>query len=280
MQGVYAKLVHPSQRPTAKSAGYGGSKKSPLHALAYRASRSPGRSNPAKSTHTRRSLSDAAPEDEANGRVPSPQVQSDDLLLDTHAVELCRPAGQRRAENRRANATYRRQVRDSVACGVPLVVTLKTNASGLVIELRQKWHAAIRSYAYSYLDYSQCEFGLYSQKIIEAIENRIAKKAFRYEPFPLQVGVVRKYLRTHIVETRSKWCQTWRRSGYKESSKPRSCPDHVWKSCVRFWKSTEGMEVSVRMSYARSCVQCVSSNGTVSNMSRMHELVIFQVHAL
>ena len=109
-------------------------------------------------------------------------------------------------------------------------MTLKSNASRLVIELHEKWHATIRSYAYSYLDYSQREFGLHSQTIIEAIENRIANKAFRYEPFPLQDGVVRKYLQTHIVETRSRWCRTWRRSGYKDGSKPRSCPEHVWKS--------------------------------------------------
>jgi hypothetical protein len=64
-----------------------------------------------------------------------------------------------------------------VACGVPLVVTLKTNASRLVIELQQNWHATIRFYAYSYLDYSQREFGLHNKKIIEAIENRIANKA-------------------------------------------------------------------------------------------------------
>lgn len=163
VQGVYAKLVHPSQWPTTKSVGYGGSSKSSLHALAVHGSRSPHRSVPAKITHPRRSSVDAAPrEDEADGRDPSPQVQSDDLLVDSHVIELSRPASQRRADNRRANANYRRQVRDSVASGVPLVVTLKTNASGLVIELREKWHAAIRSYAYSYLDYSQREFGLHS----------------------------------------------------------------------------------------------------------------------
>ena len=87
-----------------------------------------------------------------------------------------------------------------------------------------------------------------------------------------------KYMQTHIVETWSRWCQTWRRSGYKDGSKPRSCPNHEWKSCVRFLKSTKGMEVSARMSYVQSCVQFVSTSGTMPNMSCMHELVIFWVH--
>lgn len=36
------------------------------------------------------------------------------------------------------------------------------------------------------------------------------------------------------------------------------------------------MEVSARMSYVQSCVQFVSTSGTTPNMSRMHELVIFE----
>ena len=85
------------------------------------AGRSPSRSVPAKATHPRRSSVDVAPrEDEADGRDPLEQVQSDDLLVDSHMVEPSRPASQRRADNRRANANYRRQVRDNVASGVPL----------------------------------------------------------------------------------------------------------------------------------------------------------------
>lgn len=166
-----------------------------------------------------------------------------------------------------------------MACGVPLVVQLKMNAFGLVIELQERWHATIRSYAYLYVDYSQWDFGLHSKRIIEGLKNRIANKAFRYVLIPLQVRVVKIYLQTHIVETWSRWCRTWRGNGYKDGSKPwKSCPYHVWKSCLRFWKLAEGMEGLARSSYARSCAQFVSTSGIVPNMSRMHELVIFCVH--
>ena len=123
VQGVYAKLVHPSQCPTTKSTG---SSKSSLHALVVCTSRSPRQSNLAKSTHPRRSLVDTAPREyEVDGHGLSLQVQSNDLLVDTHTFELSRFASQRRTENRRANANHRQQIRDSVACGVPLVVTFE-----------------------------------------------------------------------------------------------------------------------------------------------------------
>jgi hypothetical protein len=91
-----------------------------------------------------------------------------------------------------------------VACEVPLVVQLKMNAFGLVVELQHKWHATIRSYAYLYVDYNQRNFGLHSKRIIEAVRNKIVYKAFRFVLFPLQEGVVKKYLQTHIVKTRSR----------------------------------------------------------------------------
>ena len=129
------------------------------------------------------------------------------------------------------------------------------------------------------MDYSQWDFGLHNKRIIEGLKNRIANKAFRYVLIPLQDGVVKIYLQTHIVETRSRWCRTWRGNGYKDGSKPwKSCPNHVWKSCLRFWKLAKGMEGLARSSYARSCAQFVSTSGIVPNMSRMHELVIFCVH--
>ena len=62
---------------------------------------------------------------EVDGHGLSLQVQSNDLLVDTHTFELSRFASQRRTENRRANANHRQQIRDSVACGVPLVVTFE-----------------------------------------------------------------------------------------------------------------------------------------------------------
>lgn len=43
------------------------------------------------------------------------------------------------------------------------------------------------------------------------------------------------------------------RSSMKNEVVPRDCPPHVWPQCLKWWKSTEDLEIHQKMSRSQGC---------------------------
>ena len=176
--------------------------------------------------------------------------------------------------NRQALKDYHEQVRKGVASGEEIVVPLTTNASGIVIVLRSKWQGAIRALAQNYLKWSERDFDEHVPELIASIDDKIWKKMFSYSPYPLAPTAVVDYLKSSMKHAKSRWWRAWRLSGYDDNKIAVGCPPHVWKQCLRFWKSPEGQAISEKMVHARSCVGNPSHNGNIPVTSLLMHTVI------
>jgi hypothetical protein len=180
----------------------------------------------------------------------------------------------RKLANRQALRDYHEQVRKGVASGEEIVVQLTTNASGIVILLRSKWQGAIRALAQNYLKWSERDFAEHVPELIASIDEKIRKKMFSYSPYPLAPTAVVDYLKSSMKHARSRWWRSWRQSGYDDNKIAVGCPPHVWKQCLRFWKSPEGQAISEKMVHARSCVGAPSHSGNIPVTSLLMHTVI------
>lgn len=180
----------------------------------------------------------------------------------------------RKLANRQALRDYHEQVRKGVASGEEVVVPLTTNASGIVILLRSKWQGAIRALAQNYLKWSERDFDEHVPELIAFIDEKIRKKMFSYSPYPLAPTAVVDYLKSSMKHARSRWWRAWRLSGYDDNKIAVGCPPHVWKQCLRFWKSPEGQAISEKMVHARSCVGAPSHSGNIPVTSLLMHTVI------
>ena len=180
----------------------------------------------------------------------------------------------RKLANRQALRDYHDQVRKGVASGEEIVVQLTTNASGIVILLRSKWQGAIRALAQNYLKWSERDFDEHVPELIAFIDEKIRKKMFSYSPYPLAPTAVVDYLKSSMKHARSRWWRAWRLSGYDDNKIAVGCPPHVWKQCLRFWKSPEGQAISEKMVHARSCVGAPSHSGNIPVTSLLMHTVI------
>ena len=180
----------------------------------------------------------------------------------------------RKLANRQALRDYHEQVRKGVASGEDIVVPLTTNASGMVILLRSKWQGAIRALAQNYLKWSERNFDEHVPELIASIDEKIRKKMFSYSPYPLAPTAVVDYLKSSMKHARSRWWRAWRLSGYDDTKIAVGCPPHVWKQCLRFWKSPEGQAISEKMVHVRSCVGNPSHSGNIPVTTLLMHTVI------
>jgi hypothetical protein len=180
----------------------------------------------------------------------------------------------RKLANRQALRDYHEHVRKGVASGEEIVVPLTTNASGIVILLRSKWQGAIRALAQNYLKWSERDFDEHVPELIASIDDKIRKKMFSYSPYPLAPTAVVDYLKSSMKHARSRWWRAWRLSGYDDNKIAVGCPPHVWKQCLRFWKSPEGQAISEKMVHVRSCVGNPSHSGNIPVTSLLMHTVI------
>ena len=141
----------------------------------------------------------------------------------------------RKKESRHRLYNYRKEVQKCLEEARSIRVRCDTNEIGEICGLKVKFEDAVKSIAYSILDLNARSFACHSRKSIKYVDTE-ARKQFEFHPYPLREGYTERYLREHLKQTRNKWKSWWLE--YGESSRPRDCPDDVWKTWIRYWKTS------------------------------------------
>lgn len=147
----------------------------------------------------------------------------------------------RKKNSRRRLSDYRREVRKCLEEARPIRVRCETNELGEISGLKTKFEEAVRNVAYSILDLNARTFACHSRKNIQYVDAE-ARKQFEFYPYPLREGYTEKYLREHLKQTRNKWKSSW--MTYGASNRPQDCPEDVWRTWIRYWKTPAAAEES------------------------------------
>lgn len=164
----------------------------------------------------------------------------------------------RKKESRRRLYNYRKEVRKCLEEARPIRVRCETNEIGEISGLKAKFEDAVKSVAYSILDLNARTFASHSRKNIKFIDDE-ARKQFEFYPYPLREGYTEKYLREHLKQTRNKWKSWW--LAYGDSSTPQDCPEEVWRTWIRYWKTPAAEEESMKGKERRSKAKTPSKTG-------------------
>ena len=164
----------------------------------------------------------------------------------------------RKKESRRRLSNYRKEVRKCLEEARPIRVRCETNEIGEISGLKAKFEDAVKSVAYSILDLNAKTFACHSRKNIKFVDEE-ARKQFEFYPYPLREGYTEKYLREHLKQTRNKWKRWW--LAYGDSSRPQDCPEDVWRTWIRYWKTPAAEEESMKGKERRSQGKTPSKTG-------------------
>jgi hypothetical protein len=140
----------------------------------------------------------------------------------------------------------------------PIRVRCETNEIGEISGLKTKFEEAVKNVAYSILDLNARSFACHSWKNLQFVDAE-ARKQFEFYPYPLREGYTEKYLREHLKQTRNKWKSWW--MTYGASSRPHDCPEDVWRTWIRYWKTPAAEEESLKGKERRSKSKTPSKTG-------------------
>jgi hypothetical protein len=164
----------------------------------------------------------------------------------------------RKKGSRRRLSDYRKEVRKCLEEARPIRVRCDTNERGEICGLKTKFEDAVKSVAYSVLDLNAKTFACHSRKAIQFIDEE-ARKQFEFYPYPLREGYTEKYLREHLKQTRNKWKCYWML--YGDANRPHDCPEDVWRTWIRYWKTPAAEEESIKGKERRSKGRTPSKTG-------------------
>ena len=184
----------------------------------------------------------------------------------------------RKKESRRRLNNYRKEVRKCLEEARPIRVRCETNERGEISGLKTQFEEAVKSVAYCILDLNARTFACHSRKNIAFVDAE-ARKQFEFYPYPLREGYTEKYLREHLKQTRNKWKSWW--LTYGASSRPHDCPEDVWRTWIRYWKTPAAEEESLKGKERRSKSKTPSKTGRKRSSSTYDEEVksSFPAHA-
>ena len=165
---------------------------------------------------------------------------------------------ERKKKSRRRLHDYRREVRKCLEEARPIRVRCETNEIGEISGLKTKFEEAVKNVAYSILDLNARSFACHSRKNLQFVDAE-ARKQFEFYPYPLREGYTEKYLREHLKQTRNKWKSWW--MTYGASSRPHDCPEDVWRTWIRYWKTPAAEEESLKGKERRSKSKTPSKTG-------------------
>ena len=131
--------------------------------------------------------------------------------------------------NRKANASFAKEVRDSLAQGRP--PTLNVNEEETYLKTR--WHSAAKEVAYIFLDIRKESWRAYTM-----FENTLVHKELNVQykfDSPLDPKRVDKYLCRHLHSARAVWKAHWLQ--YGDDAWHPNCPEEAWQKLIRWWPS-------------------------------------------
>jgi cell wall-associated NlpC family hydrolase len=166
-----------------------------------------------------------------------------------------------RNKNRKANTSFAKDLKDSLARGGNKFVKLKVEKT----DLRSAWHAAAKEVAYKLLDLrkeSWKEYSIFEKGVVHKELNEV----YKFDP-PLDPFVIDKFLSAHLRTSRAVWKAHWKK--YGSEHRHHNCPEEAWASLTKFWPTPECKEEAAEMAGRRSRVERTSNVGRSSLVDRM-----------
>lgn len=170
-----------------------------------------------------------------------------------------------RNSNRKANATFVKDLKDSLATGQPM--TLKVAEDNT--DLKSTWHAAAKEVAYKFLDLTKESWKDYSRFERTVVHNEVNEQ-YNFDP-PIDPKRIDKYLSCHFRTSRAVWKAHWKKNG--PSERHRNCPQLAWDKLTKWWSTDACREEAEEMASRRARVETHSKVGRSSLVDRMDEQV-------
>lgn len=170
-----------------------------------------------------------------------------------------------RTTNKQANASFAREMKESLAEGRAPAVHNSDDQT----HLKAKWHSAAKEIAYGILDLSKEGWKGYSTFEKSKIHTDLNTK-YKFDP-PLDPKRVEKYLAGHLRSSRAVWKAHWQRHRLQE--RHHNCPQTAWEKLIKWWPTEACMEESAEMSSRRTAVVNASKTGRKALVDRMDEEV-------
>ena len=166
-----------------------------------------------------------------------------------------------RNTNRKANTSFAKELKDSLASGRPTIVKVPLRQT----DLKSTWHAAAKEVAYKLLDLRKESWKDYSIFEKSVVHNEL-KEAYKFDP-PLDPKRVDKYLSCHLRTSRAVWKAHWKKYGTEH--RHHNCPEEAWAKLSSWWPTIGCQEEAAEMASRRARVDRISNVGRSSLEDRM-----------
>lgn len=216
--------------------------------------------------------------------VPSPRIHQRaacdtvDLSTPTKAIDRCTEEGPESAKsktaakrnlmrniNRKANATFAKDLKDSLATGQPTTIKVVEENN----DLKCAWHAAAKELAYKFLDLTKESWKDYSV-FEKTMLHKELNEQYKFDP-PIGPKRIDKYLSGHLRTSRAVWKAHWKK--YGASGRHLNCPQAAWDKLCKWWPTSACQEEATEMASRRARVERTSKMGRSSLIDRMDEQV-------
>lgn len=166
-----------------------------------------------------------------------------------------------RNTNRKANTSFAKELKDSLASGQPTTIKIAEDST----DLKATWHAAAKEMAYKFLDMTKESWKDYNIFEKNMVHTEL-KEQFKFDP-PLDPRKVDKYLSGHFRTSRAVWKAHWKKCG--SSNRHHNCPEVAWEKLTKWWQTAECQEEATEMARRRALVEHNSTTGRSSVADRM-----------
>lgn len=166
-----------------------------------------------------------------------------------------------RNNNRKANTTFAKELKESLATGQQPTIKL----AGDRTDLKATWHAAAKEVAYKFLDLRKESWKDYNIFEKNMVHNEV-REQFKSDP-PLDSKCIDKYLSGHFRTARAVWKAHWKKFG--SMARHHNCPEEAWEKLTKWWQTDACQEEATEMARRRAHVEQNSTAGRISVEERM-----------
>lgn len=189
--------------------------------------------------------------------------------VDTTMGKATTNRNQARNANRKTNAAFARETKESLSRGRPVTLRAPEGQN----DLKTRWHTAAKKVAYNLLDLRKEGSKDYSMFDKGRVHKELDAK-YQFDP-PLDPKRVDKYLAGHLRTSRGVWKAHWLK--YGDSQRHHNCPEEAWEKLINWWPTDACMEEASTMANRRSLVQNSSKTCQNSLVQTMDEEVRLKI---
>ena len=192
--------------------------------------------------------------------------------LETAPISTAAKKNMARTMNRKANASFAREMKDSLAAGLPPTRHVPEGQG----DLKARWHAAAKDLAYKMLDLRKDGWKDYSIFDKGRLHAELDAR-YKFDP-PLEHKRVEKYLSGHLRTSRAVWKAHWLK--YGDLQRHHNCPPEAWAKLTKWWPTEKCKEAAADMAARRARVQGNGRTGRTSMVDRLTAEVSRNSHTL